>query len=157
MASFYISKAVIQYCTFSWVRRPTPTVILTTPIPTQSYFMIIIFSNGFWFPFSLLLTVYTIRAEVSWRDIDRRLDRFITQKTACALSYKRFSDKDSPNKQTRCICDHCHTMKFFLQHFTKLQNEHSWPLSETFHHSCGRFAFRFGWSMVYRLQYTQVS
>ena len=46
---------------FSWVLRLTPTVILTTPIPTQSYFMIIIFSNGFRFPFSLLSREITLR------------------------------------------------------------------------------------------------
>lgn len=44
---FYTSIDVIQYCTFSWVLLRTPTVILTVPIPIQTYCMMIIFSKVF--------------------------------------------------------------------------------------------------------------
>ena len=57
--------AVIQYWTFSCVRRRTPTVIFTVPIPVKLYFIIKIRSKGFWFLFpSLGLRIDTTFAPV---------------------------------------------------------------------------------------------
>ena len=81
---FYISKAVIQYWTFSWVLRLTPTVILTVPIPTHSYFIMIIFSNGFWLLFFFALTVDTRLALVNIASScnTASVDRYV--RAACA-------------------------------------------------------------------------
>ena len=46
-----LSMAVMQYWTFSWVLRLTPTVIFTVPMPTNSYSILRILSKGFWFLF----------------------------------------------------------------------------------------------------------
>ena len=101
--SFYsLDIAVIQYWTFSRVRLLTPTVILILPIPVNSYSIIIIRSNGFWFAFpGFGFLTYTFLAPVKIESNcnTARVDNMITF-DCYVLSIKRAVFVDRNAKMT---------------------------------------------------------